>query len=144
MMSDQNPMQTDVVPPLTQDQGAAWEQLKKDRDQLRDQLTVLERGHQDLHRFLRKARRHNLIACVLVALFTVAAWALDASLWLRWYVLPIALACSALLWAGGKLLDRLMSSKIASLSLFLEQADAQIEKGQSIYETDHPRTDPQP
>ena len=144
MMSDQNPMQTDVDPPLTPDQGAAWEQLKKDRDQLHDQLLVLERGHQDLHTFLRKARRHNLVACVLAALFTIAAWVLDSSLWLRWYVLPIALFCSALLWFGGKLLDRMMSKKIASLSLFLEQADMQIEKGRPSFETGHPQTDFRP
>lgn len=126
--------------PVTQEQRTAWVQLKKNRDQLCKQLETLERGHQDLSKFLLKAKRNNWIACTLVVIFTVLGWLLDASAWLRWYVLPITLFCCALLWFGGKFLDRLMQSKIANLSDFLQQTDAQIEKGRPIFETDHPQT----
>ncbi|MDT0215698.1 hypothetical protein Q9R35_00025 [Alcaligenes sp. AB3] len=126
--------------PVTQEQRAAWAQLKKDRDQLSEQVETLERGHQDLSKFLLKAKRNNWIACTLVVIFTAAGWLLDASVWLRWYVLPITLFCCALLWFGGKLLERLMQSKIANLSEFLQQTDAQIEKGRPIFETGHPQS----
>lgn len=123
------------------EQRAVWAQLQKDRDQLYEQLETLERGHLDLRKFLLKAKRNNGIACTLVVIFTALAWLLDASAWLRWYVLPITFFCCALLWFGGKLLDRLMQSKIANLSEFLQQTDAQIEKGRSIFETEPPPSD---
>lgn len=126
---------------VTSEQRAAWVQLQKDRDQLYEQLETLNRGHLDLRKFLLKAKRNNWIACTLVVIFTALGWLLDASVWLRWYVLPITFFCCALLWFGVKLLDRLMQSKIANLSEFLQQTDAQIEKGRPIFETDHPQSD---
>lgn len=141
MMSIQQYGQTGAASAVTQEQRAAWVQLKKDRDQLGEQVGVLERGHQDLQRFLLKARRNSWIACTVVSLCTAAAWFLDASVWLRWYVLPITFFGCALLWFGGRFLDRLMHSKIARLSQFLEQTDERIEKGRPIFETDHPQTD---
>lgn len=89
--------------PVTQEQRAAWAQLKKDRDQLSEQVETLERGHQDLSKFLLKAKRNNGIACTLVVIFTAAGWLLDASVWLRWYVLPITLfaaPCCGLVGSG--------------------------------------------
>ena len=78
-MSIQQYGQTGAAPAVTQEQRAAWVQLKKDRDQLSEQVGVLERGHQDLQRFLLKARRNSWIACTVVSLCTAAAWFLDAS-----------------------------------------------------------------
>ena len=141
MMSHQESEQTQSAPAVTSEQRAAWAQLQKDRDQLYEQVETLKRGHQDLRKFLLKAKRNNWIACILVVIFTALGWMLDASVWLRWCVLPITFFCCALLWFGGKLLDRLMQGKIANLSEFLQQTDAQIEKGRSLFKTDHPQSD---
>ncbi|MEL4377557.1 hypothetical protein [Brucella cytisi] len=80
--------------------------LTQDVDELRRQLAQLKLEQSALLAFIDRAHRRNILVVGFVSVATAIGWALDASEWLRWYLLAFTLLLCGVFTFGASGLER--------------------------------------
>lgn len=115
---------------MTDRPDQSLEQLQQDVERLQREVTRLKRDQAALCAFRAKARLRNIVAMSLATLVTIAGWALDASAWLRWYVLPLTLVLCALFSIGATVVSRHGKANITRLDQLLSEANIALNKSE--------------
>lgn len=107
-------------------------QIAADLAPLRTQLHGMQQDHSALLATMARAKRMHWVALAFSACITAAAWVLNLSEWLRFYLLPVTVSLVLLFAIGSRMLARWMAGKVEALQHFVDDASQQLAQVQPL------------
>ena len=102
------------------------EQLKHNVAQLREELAKLRQQEAAMALFIIRARKRNFWVVFIVLIATAIGWLAGGSVWLRLYVLPVALLLCGLFSLAAGILSAYTARKITKLETVAATAEVAI------------------